>query len=238
MTSDQASPTAPSITAKAVIGLVSYSMLLPGTLFLAAGELNWPQAWAHTALMWLSIVSSRMIALRKHPELLAERGRAADATDAASWDRRLAPIVALIGPLAFAVTAGLDHRYGWPPPVNSDLQWIALVLIAFGNGVAVWAMAVNPFFSAVVRIQHDRGHSPISDGPYRWVRHPAYAGGILSYLAAPLLLDALWALIPAVATSAILVVRTAFEDRELRQRLEGYQAYAAETQSRLIPGIW
>jgi protein-S-isoprenylcysteine O-methyltransferase Ste14 len=102
----------------------------------------------------------------------------------------------------------------------------------------VWAMVVNPFFSAVARIQQDRGQWVVSSGPYRFVRHPSYAGALVASLALPFMLDALWALIPALAMVAALAVRTALEDRMLRRELEGYQGYVETTAYRLIPGLW
>jgi len=97
---------------------------------------------------------------------------------------------------------------------------------------------VNPFFSAVVRIQRDRGHRVIEAGPYRLVRHPGYLGGLLSQLAAPLVLESVWAWIPAALIVVLVGVRTAQEDRALRAELEGYVAYAARVPRRLLPGIW
>ena len=41
-------------------------------------------------------------------------------------------------------------------------------------------MIANRFFSAVVRIQGERGHRVIDQGPYAFIRHPGYAGMILS----------------------------------------------------------
>jgi protein-S-isoprenylcysteine O-methyltransferase Ste14 len=99
-------------------------------------------------------------------------------------------------------------------------------------------MVSNPFFSARVRIQRERGHQVARGGPYRFVRHPGYAAFILSSLAAPVFLGSIWALVPAGMTVGLFVMRTAFEDRTLRIELDGYQAYADEVRYRLIPGLW
>jgi protein-S-isoprenylcysteine O-methyltransferase Ste14 len=99
-------------------------------------------------------------------------------------------------------------------------------------------MVENEYFSAVARIQKDRGQNVVSSGPYRVVRHPSYAGALLASLAQPFMLSTLWALIPAGATAAALVVRTYLEDRMLRRELAGYQGYAERTRYRLIPGVW
>jgi protein-S-isoprenylcysteine O-methyltransferase Ste14 len=101
-----------------------------------------------------------------------------------------------------------------------------------------WAMRTNRFFSAVVRIQRDRGHSVVREGPYGFVRHPAYTGMAAFTLATPLILNSRWARAPAAATAAAMVLRTALEDRTLRNELDGYEDYARTVRSRLVPWIW
>lgn len=99
-------------------------------------------------------------------------------------------------------------------------------------------MLENRYFSAVVRVQEDRGHTVCTTGPYRFVRHPGYAGALLFYLLTPVILGTLWAFLPAVLTSIALVIRTALEDITLQEELEGYNDYAKNTRYRLLPGVW
>ncbi len=99
-------------------------------------------------------------------------------------------------------------------------------------------MLANPFFSAVVRIQRDRGQDVISKGPYRVVRHPGYLGMLLANLATPVVLDAPWTFIPIGVVAVLLVLRTALEDRTLCSELTGYAEYARATRARLVPGVW
>jgi protein-S-isoprenylcysteine O-methyltransferase Ste14 len=70
-----------------------------------------------------------------------------------------------------AIVAGLDARFGWS---GASLAQQAAGLLAFlaGTGFAVWAMASNRFFSELVRIQTDRGHTVASGGPYARLRRP------------------------------------------------------------------
>ncbi len=75
-------------------------------------------------------------------------------------------------------------------------------------------------------------------GPYRIVRHPGYAGGVLPPFAMALALDSVWVLIPAVAAVVVAVVRTTLEDRTLQEELPGYREYAGRVRYRLIPGIY
>lgn len=65
-------------------------------------------------------------------------------------------------------------------------------------------MASNKFFSGTVRIQKERGHTVVTTGPYRFVRHPGYLGYIIFSMATPLLLGSLWTLIPAGLTTCII----------------------------------
>lgn len=78
----------------------------------------------------------------------------------------------------------------------------------------------------------------ISDGPYRFVRHPGYAGTVMHYLGIPLMLGSLWAWIPVAFTIAVVITRTTWEDRILKNEMKGYSDYAERVRYRLIPGIW
>jgi protein-S-isoprenylcysteine O-methyltransferase Ste14 len=89
-----------------------------------------------------------------------------------------------------------------------------------------------------VRIQKERGHYVVKDGPYRYVRHPGYLGVMLTALGTAFAIGSLWALVLTILISVLLIVRTALEDKVLREELEGYSSYAQSTRYRLLPGIW
>jgi len=221
-----------------VTGFLFYLLLVPATLFAAAGTVKWPMAWAYSALLLLAALGSRVAVWRKNPDLLSERGSSVAAENVKPWDRTLVVIIGLYGPLFTALVAGLDHRLGWSDRFTTSAQISAALIMLPAFGLAVWAMIVNRFFSAVARIQDDRGHQVISSGPYRVMRHPGYAGSLLSMLAFPAMMNSTWALLPALGTVAALVIRTAREDAMLMEELEGYSEYATKTRDRLIPMIW
>lgn len=225
-------------TIRAVAGFLLYLLLAPGLLFVAAGTTAWPVAWIYIAMLLAATLGSRLMVLVRNPETLRERARFTSAEGTPTWDRLLVLIVGLVGPMVTMLVAGLDHRWGWSPPVPVVAQGLAGLVVAGGYGVSVWAMVENAYFSAVARIQEDRGQAVVTSGPYRIVRHPSYAGTLLATLALPVMLEALWALIPAAGMGAAVIVRTALEDRMLRDELEGYQEYAKRTRYRLIPGVW
>lgn len=235
-TSPKGSPRAFPVAMIAQFALVI--VCLPAVIFLAAGTLRWWNAWAYyaTALVWA--LASRVAVAFRHPDLLLERGTSMKAHDATSGDRLIVVLAALALPTVGLVVAGLDHRLGWTPALPAAASIAGLVMLAAGYALGAWAMAVNRYFSAVVRIQKERGHTVVSTGPYRLVRHPSYAGGLLATLGIPLLLGSQWAFVPALGVIVLVFVRTAREDRTLQRDLPGYAAYARTTRSRLVPGVW
>jgi protein-S-isoprenylcysteine O-methyltransferase Ste14 len=149
-------------------------------------------------------------------------------------------LTALVGysPVLMALAAGLETRFS-APPASLDAAAISAVLVAIlGTAVTLWAMAANPFFSGIVRIQQERGHKVVSAGPYRFIRHPGYAGMLVFTFAAPVILGSPWAFGIAILTTGITVLRTSLEDRTLERELDGYAEYARRVRHRLVPGVW
>lgn len=99
-------------------------------------------------------------------------------------------------------------------------------------------MAVNDFSSSWARIQSDRNQTVVTQGAYRWIRHPMYLAVIVSALSVPLVLDSYWALIPGILVVAVTVYRTVHEDRMLVSKLPGYESYTSIVRCRLFPGLW
>ncbi len=223
---------------KAVAGLIVITLLPAAILFLAAGRVDWWEAWVMLGVLVFATLISRVLVFRKHPELAAERARWSEDRNVKSWDKRLMPVVALYGPFLMWLVAGLDKRWGGSPTLSLGLELGAFAVVIVGYGISTWALIVNKYFSAVVRIQTDRGHTVVTAGPYRFVRHPGYAGGALAYLATPIALGTLWVYLPVGPTLLALALRTALEDRTLRDELPGYAEYAARVRYRLLPGVW
>jgi protein-S-isoprenylcysteine O-methyltransferase Ste14 len=213
-------------------------ILMLAVLFLAAGRINWWEGWAYVIQAIIIIMVSRGFMMLKNPDLIMERAEAAHRENIKSWDRILMPLVATYGPLVSWIIAGLDVRFGWSPDLPDWIQIIALAMIAAGSLFGSWAMITNRFFSSQVRIQTDRGHTVISNGPYRFMRHPAYAGGLVSWIAAPFFFSSYWVAIPSIIVIVATILRTELEDRTLQEELPGYKAYAQEVRYRLVPGIW
>ena len=222
---------------RVIVMTVVVVVVAPFLPMIISGQWDWWQAWGYALASILSFVLSRAIVARVHPDLIKERARFMEAKDTKPWDKILAPLLG-IGSILVLLVAGLDRSYGWSSPFSLIVNILALTGIVIGYAFSSWALVANRFFSGTVRIQTERGHHVVSSGPYRLIRHPGYAGGLLGYVLIPVLLDSLWAFIPAGLLAAVMVVRTALEDRTLQAELPGYAAYAQKTRCRLIPGGW
>lgn len=225
------------MTPKTILRLILVIFVFPMIPMIISGVWDWWEAWAYVILSALGFIVSRALAARRHPDILDERARSMELQGAKSWDRILAPLMAF-GSLFILILAGLDKSFGWTAPFTLSAKLAALLVIALGYALGSWAMIENKFFSGVVRIQEDRGHRVVTTGPYRFVRHPGYAGVLWFYLAMPVLFDSLWALIPALLLFGVIILRTSLEDRTLQAELPGYTEYAQRTRYRLFPGIW
>ncbi|MGB7537014.1 MAG: isoprenylcysteine carboxylmethyltransferase family protein [Anaerolineales bacterium] len=226
------------ITPGAVIRFALVVLLQPAILFGAAGRLDWWMGWIYMGLFLFVSLGSRVLLQRKNPDLIAERASSMDRGDVSPVDKAIVSLIAIFGPMAGLLVAGLDYRLGWTPPLPPAVPWIALILAAGGLLLGTWAMLENRFFSAVVRIQTDRGQTVVTTGPYRFVRHPSYVGGAISFLFIPFFLNTLWALIPSGFIILGYLIRTMLEDRTLQAGLPGYAEYARRVRYRLVPGIW
>jgi protein-S-isoprenylcysteine O-methyltransferase Ste14 len=217
---------------RAVLSSVALLLFLAACLLLPARRLDWPMAWAVLAFYgaW-SMLGFRVLS----PQLIAERSRLPSDADPA--DLALAGLaVAFLYPVSFVV-CGLDARAGGTRAPGLA-EGAAFLVFAAGYAFSLWAAHVNPFFSAAVRIQSERGHHVIDQGPYAWLRHPGYAGPIASHLALPLALGSTRALAPAALGAVLLTLRALYEERRLLRDLPGYEAYAARVRYRLVPGVW
>jgi len=211
-------------------------MVITGVaLFWSAGRLDWWPAWATLAMLAGWSLGMAVVILQHNPDLLAER--LGPRKGAKSWDTTILSLLGL-AQLARYIVAGLDQRFGWTGGFPFLVQAIGLAVCSLGYALVVWATASNAFFSQVVRIQAERGHAVVSGGPYRYVRHPAYLGAVVTELSVPFLLASWWALAIGGVTVALLILRTALEDRALQAELSGYRAYAHQVRYRLLPGLW
>jgi protein-S-isoprenylcysteine O-methyltransferase Ste14 len=226
-----------TISPRVIVQMLFFVVVIPFLPLLISWRWDWWEAWVFAIICILGFAISRALAARRHPDLLAERARFMQHEDAKPWDKILAPLVGLGGGL-IPLVAGLDALFDWSPTFSLPVKILSLVILLAGYALGSYALIENRFFSGMVRIQTDRDHQVVSSGPYRWMRHPGYAGALWSYLAMPLFLDSGWAFLPAVFLTIVLIIRTNLEDRVLQDELEGYRDYVKRVRYRLLPGVW
>lgn len=205
------------------------------SLLLAAGTLRYRQAWVFCGFCMLSfIVVCALFADKK--DLVKERMRPGPGTK--WWDYIFYALFAP-GNVAMLIFSAMDAcRFKWSPPLPLVAYITAYGLMTFSTFVVIRAMHVNRFFSSTARIQLDRGQTTVQSGPYRYIRHPGYAAGILLEIGMPITLGSLYALLFSLPLILLLTARTSLEDKMLVRELNGYKAYSDEVRYRLIPKIW
>ena len=122
----------------------------------------------------------------------------------------------------------------WPSP--GFAHFLGLIVFVFGICFRLWAIiTLGQYYSHIVREVED--HKIIDSGPYKYIRHPAYAGmivahfGIVLYFFNLVTLSIFFlAFIPAIILRIIVEEKTLFN-------IGGYSDYA-ENRNRLIPLIW
>jgi protein-S-isoprenylcysteine O-methyltransferase Ste14 len=218
---------------------ISYAIGLPLALlalvFAPVWRLDWLPGWIFIGFLVIVYGISAAILVRVNPVIFRARSRFQPGTK--RWDRVLLAVM-LPGMIAEIPLATFDSgRMSWSA-VPPSIVILGYVLLGAGIALGTWAQAVNRFFEPGVRLQRERGQHVISSGPYAVVRHPGYVSALMVFVGIPLALASWWALVPAVWASAVLILRTSWEDTLLQAELDGYAEYARRTRFRLVPGIW
>ena len=100
---------------KAIIRFLVVTIFMLTILFLAAGRLDWREAWAYAAMTLIILILSRSYMIIKNPDMVLERAEAPQRENVKSWDKVLVPLITIYGLLVSWIIAELDHRFGWYP---------------------------------------------------------------------------------------------------------------------------
>jgi protein-S-isoprenylcysteine O-methyltransferase Ste14 len=223
---------------KELFGHVAGPVFIAALFFLFAGRTDLYRAWLWAAVTFVYYLGGLAVILKVNPRLLNERGNWHKKKDTKKWDKVLLQVFGTVGLYFHTILMALDvGRFEW-----SHLSpWFILpgmILYTGGFNLTYWAMAENTHFETTVRIQFDRNHRVVTSGPYRIVRHPGYAGLIVTNFGSTMILGSLYGFITASATLLIVGLRTWLEDRALTAELEGYRDYRQKVRYRIFPLIW
>lgn len=233
MTNQESTVGKEELEGKLIFKSIFFFALIIAITFIGAGRINYWQGWIYNGLNIIFLLLSYFLLPR---ELIEERLKPKEGMK--KWDK-IYYIVSIPVYFAILIISILDGgRFDWEPRIPILVVIIGVVVYTIGQIIVLWAKKVNKFFSTVVRIQKDRGQTICKDGPYRFVRHPGYLGGLLCNIVTPFVLSSFWGLIPAVIAVVLLFIRTYLEDKTLQRELEGYTDYTNEARYRLLPGIW
>lgn len=118
----------------------------------------------------------------------------------------------------------------------AGLRWTGVALLALDVPLMVWmftSLGKNITHTVAIRKEHEL----VTGGPYRWIRHPLYAFGMLAALGLVLLTASWFLALTAAVTFAVLVVRTSLEEQRLIERFgDDYVEYMTRT-GRFFPKI-
>jgi protein-S-isoprenylcysteine O-methyltransferase Ste14 len=222
--------------AKAIVQTAVIAVVFGLLLFLPAGRLDWPQAWAFIALFVVTSLAMATGLAITDPALLKERTSVSGGRGLRPWDRAFFALLG-VGIPAWFVAMGLEARL-LPPAWGWAGQALGGAMILTCMWIAWRTFRENSFAAPAVQVQSDRAQAVIQTGPYAFVRHPLYAGATLWMVGAPLLLGSRIGLVGSVAMILVVALRSIGEERVLTEELAGYDDYRRKVRFRLLPGVW
>ena len=168
-------------------------------------------------------------------EATAREGGATSSLAASSDDQGTTRTMLTVYAVAVSVAPAL--RRVRSPQLPRAAGPVGLALEGAGLALRAWSMrTLGAAYSRTLRT--DAEQTVIDTGPYRLVRHPGYAGSLLTWTGFALTSGSL----PVVAVVGALLGyayrrRIAAEEQLLRRELSPYVAYSQRTK-KLVPYVW
>ena len=222
------------VIVQAIGGLVFLLVFMGVILFVSAGTVDYWRAWVYLADFGLCVILITGYLMRYDQKLLASRVSAGPVAETQRFQQVIQSLASLFF-IVLYVVSGLDVRFHWST-VPSVISVIGDVLVALGFLIVFLVFRENSFTSAIIEVSAEQ--KVVTTGPYRFIRHPMYAGAALLLICTPLALGS-WVALPfPLPLIVVVVLRAIDEEKYLRANLQGYDAYAKNVRYRLIPYIW
>ncbi|OBB93175.1 isoprenylcysteine carboxylmethyltransferase family protein [Mycobacterium sp. 852002-30065_SCH5024008] len=218
------------VTMRSIWGIVSFGLIL----FLPAGTFRYWQAWVFIGVFMAATIIPVVYLARNNPAALQRRMNAGPRAEPRAAQKFIITGSFLVL-FAAMVLSALDHRFGW----SSVPAWLSVlgdVLVLAGLGMAMLVIVQNGYAAATITVES--GQTLVSNGLYRFVRHPMYVGNVVMMIGMPLALGSYWALLLVIPGCILLVLRILDEETLLTQELTGYHEYRQRVRYRLMPYIW
>lgn len=214
------------------IGKFALGVILVGALiFLPAGTFAYMQGWLFMATLFVPMLGAGIVMLIKSPELLASRLDAKEKEAEQGVVLKLSGLMFILG----FVVAGLDFRFSWLP-IPPLVSYVAAGVMLIGYLAFAEVLRENAYLSRTIKVVE--GQKVVDTGLYGVVRHPMYSATMLLFIAMPLVLGSLIALVIFLAYPVIIAMRIIGEERLLEKELVGYSEYKRKVKYRLIPFVW
>ena len=112
---------------------------------------------------------------------------------------------------------------------------IAIIIQMFAFGLMIWARIIFGFksFHALANTSKDK---LVTNGPYKWLRHPIYAAVIYFFLACIISYPNIETIIAVALIILCTFARMILEEKALLENFAAYDSYYKRTK-RLIPFI-
>ena len=221
-----------------LIGAFIYLLFFPVILLSLAGDVRWTEGWAFSIIFYVMCSANLLYLHFKDPALLKERFGSPVQKEQKSWDKVLLLLFFLEFLVWFAIMPLDAHRFGWSPVFPLWTRITGVILLIAAMTLLFEALRENTFAAPVVKMQKERGQHVISTGLYSIVRHPMYAGAVLLFISAPLLLGSVYGLALGLLLIVTIAARSVGEEAMLKQELEGYSEYAKKVKWRIIPFVF
>jgi len=216
---------------KALFLFVAALVVISLLFFVPAGTLDYWQAWAYIAVIFIPASLVILYFLKNDPGFMERRMTYKEKEAKQQMIVKLGLVIFLIGFLI----PGFDHRFGWSsvPP-----EWVIVAdAVVFLSYIMIFLVFKENSYAGRT-IEVTGGQKVISTGPYAIIRHPMYLGAMSMYIATPIALGSYLALPLFLLIVPIFILRILNEEEVLRRELPGYTGYCEKTRYRLVPYIW
>src|SRR5689334_12478698 len=221
-----------------LIGALFQLLLFPIILFGLAGDLRWTEGWVFSAL-FLAMCYGTLVYLYFHdPALLKERFGSPFQEAQKRWDKILLSLFFVEFIVWWAIMPLDARRFGWSPAFPFWIKALGTLLLVTAIYIVFEALRENTFAAPVVKMQKERGQKVISTGLYGTVRHPMYAGAVLLFVSAPLLLGSVYGIALGLVLIITIAARSVGEEAMLKEELDGYRDYMKRVKWRIIPFVF
>lgn len=220
-----------SLLKKIIIRFLFFPLILGLFVLIPAGTFDFWQFYLYIVLLAIPMLFVLFYFLNNDPKFLERRIK----TNEKEKQQKIIQITFTLFFFLGYIICGFDKRYGWSN-IPIEIVIIADILIFIGYLFVFFVFKQNSYASRVVEVEQSQ--KVISNGLYKYVRHPMYIGIIIMFLSTPLALGSFWGLIPMATIPFALILRILNEEKVLSKELPGYIEYCQKTKYRLIPYIW